>query len=143
MMQSSKPRQQRFFRYNAPLHARQHFAHAHIDKSLRDKLSLKKRAVQVSRGDTVKVMSGAKRGTTGKVTAVDLRTGKIFIDSLMKKNARGKEFNVQISCSNVYITVLNLTDKRRAERLKLKPVAAPRREEWKAAPAQAAAEVAK
>ena len=39
----------------------------------------------------------------------------------MKKNAKGKEFSVSISPSNVYITELNLEDKIRADRLKLAP----------------------
>lgn len=118
-MRSSKPRKQRFFRYNAPLHVRQHFLHSHIDKSLKKKLNLKKSSVQISKGDTVKIMAGSKRGTTGKVTRVNLGTGRISIDSLTKKNARGKEFNIPVSASNVYITDLNLTDKYRAEKLKV------------------------
>ena len=130
MIESSKPRKQRHFRFNAPMHSRQHFVHAHIDKELREKLGMKRRAIQISRGDTVKVMSGSKRGTTGKVTKVDLRTGRIFIDSMMKKNARGKEHGVGISTSNVYITALNLTDKVRAAKLKV----APQPKEMEAAP---------
>jgi large subunit ribosomal protein L24 len=119
MIRSSKPKKQRFFRFNAPLHVRQHFVHSHIDKSLMKKLNIKKSSVQISRGDTVKVMAGSKKGTSGKVTKVSLKTGRISIDSLTKKNARGKEFNVSISASNVYITDLNLTDKYRAEKLHL------------------------
>lgn len=119
-MTGSRPRAQRFARFNAPMHIRQHYLHVHVDKSLHDKMPVKRRAVQVAKGDTVKVMSGSKRGTTGKVTYVSLRTGRIFIDSLKKKNAKGKEFNIGISSSNVYIMEFNLSDKRRAEKLKLK-----------------------
>ncbi len=100
------------------MHVRQHFVHSHLDKALRAKLGIKKSSVQISKGDTVKVMAGSKKGTTGKVTRVSLRTGRISIDSLVKKNAKGKEFNVPISASNVYITDLNLTDKMRAAKLK-------------------------
>ena len=119
MIQSSKPRKQRLFRYTAPMHIRQHFMHAHLDKELRAKLGITQRTVQISRGDTVKVMSGSRKGSTGKVTLVNLRTGRVCVDSLMRKNARGKEFNIGISVSNVYITALNLTDKFRAAKLKL------------------------
>ncbi len=119
MIASGKPRKQRFFRFNAPLHVRQHFLHAHVDKALRKKLNINKRSVQISRGDTVKVVSGGKKGATGKVIRVNLRTGRISIDSLTKKNARGKEHNIQINASNVYITDLNLNDKFRAARLKV------------------------
>ncbi len=120
MISSSKPRKQRLFRYTAPMHDRQKFMHVHVDKALRQKLPMKTRAIQVSKGDTVKVMSGSNRGTSGKVTKVNLRTGKLYIDSLKKKNAKGKEFQIPISSGNVYVTDLNLTDKRRANKLKLK-----------------------
>lgn len=122
MIQSSKARKQRLFRFTAPMHSKQHFLHAHLDKALKAKLNIKKRAVQISKGDTVKVMAGGKRGTTGKVTRVNLRTGRIYLDSLMKKNARGKEFGVSISVSNVYITDLNLSDKVRAGKLRVSVV---------------------
>lgn len=119
MIQSSKPRVQRLFRFTAPLHQRQHFVNAHVDKALRAKLGIKRRAIRLSKGDTVKIMSGSKRGTSGKVTMVDLRKGRIHIAAMVKKNAKGKEFNISISPSNVYITDLNLEDKFRADKLKL------------------------
>ena len=122
MIKSGRPRYQRRFRFNAPMHSRQHFVHAHIDKALREKLKITKKSIQISRGDVVKVMTGSKKGTTGKVVAVNLRTGRIALDSLSRKSKRGKELKIQISVSNVYITDLNLTDKIRASKLKLAPV---------------------
>ena len=106
MIASGQPRKQRRFRFNADLHERQHFLHAHVDKALKKKLGIKKNAVQISKGDIVKVVSGSKKGATGKVTRVSLRSGRILIDSLMKKNAKGKEFGVSTSVNNVYITDL-------------------------------------
>ncbi len=117
MIQSSQPRKQRKFRFNAPMHLRQHFLRVHLDKAVREKLKIRKRAVQVSEGDTVKVMHGAKRGTSGKVLTVSLRSGKITIDSLKRKTAKGKEYHIPVYASNVYITDLNLTDKVRAKKL--------------------------
>ncbi len=125
MIRSSKPRKQRKFRFNAPLHERQHFTHAHLDKALRAKLGIKRAAVQICKGDTVKVMEGSKKGTTGKVTSVSLRSGRITLDSLIKKNAKAKEFGVTVHASNVYITDLNLKDKYRANLLKVSQAAAP------------------
>ena len=81
MIRSAKPREQRWFRFNAPMHARQHFLHVHVDKALREKLKIKQRAVQLSRGDTVKVVSGGRRGLSGKVMSVSLRTGRITLAS--------------------------------------------------------------
>ncbi len=80
MRMGSKPRYQRYFRFNAPMHVRQHFVHAHIDKALKTKLKLNKRAVQISKGDTVKVMVGSNRGKSGRVMSVNLRTSRITID---------------------------------------------------------------
>lgn len=117
MIESGKPRKQRKFRYTATLHMRQHFLHAHVAKDLRAKLKTP-RAVQIVKGDTVKIMSGSKKGTTGKVTRVNLRSGRIYLDSIAKKNARGKEHATPISVSNVYITNFNLNDKLRAAKLK-------------------------
>ncbi|MDE1811162.1 MAG: 50S ribosomal protein L24 [Candidatus Micrarchaeota archaeon] len=123
MIQSAKPRKQRFFRFNAPMHVRQHFAHSHIDDSLKAKLNIKKNSVEVRKGDTVKIMSGSARGTTGKVTSVNLRTGKIYLDSLTKKNAKGKEFGRPVGANNVYIIDMDLSDKIRAAKLKVQVVA--------------------
>ena len=120
MIYSSKPRKQRLYRNTAPLHARQHFVHAHIDKSLKAKLKISKRAIQISKGDTIKVVKGSKSGTTGKVTKVDLRRGFVFIDSLVRKNAKGKETSIPINASNVYITDLNMSDKIRAGKISAK-----------------------
>ncbi len=117
--ESSKPRMQRFYRYNAPLHAKQHFVHSHVDKELKKRLGISVRSIRVAEGDTVKIMSGSKRGSTGKVSGVNLSRGRITVSGVKRKNAKGKEMFVSISPSNVYITELNLTDTFRAERLKL------------------------
>ncbi len=118
MIESSKPRKQREFRFgSAPMHARQHFAHAHIAKDLAKKMGIKRRSIEVRRGDTVKVMSGGNRGKSGKVNSVDLRKSVLFIDGVVRKKAKGKEVPVPVYISNVYITDFDLTDKMRKARL--------------------------
>lgn len=134
-MESAKPRKQRYFRYNAPLHIRQHFVRVRIEKTLRSKLGTKSRSIRVSKGDTIRVMAGAKRGTTGKVTRVNLRDSTIYIDGLVKKDARGKEYSIPVRAENVYVTDINTTDKRRAARLKIQQAARPQQQK----PAAAAA----
>lgn len=123
MIESSKPRKQRLFRYNAPNHARQKFVHAHIAKELAAKLGAKKRNIGVRRGDTVRVMSGKSRGKSGKVSAVDLRRAVLFIEGISRKNAKGKELQVPISVSNVYITDMDMGDKLRGTKLQAAKVA--------------------
>ena len=122
MIDSGKPRKQRLFRYTAGNHLRQKFVHAHIAKELAAKLGVKRRSIGVRRGDTVKVMAGASRGKSGKVSAVDLQKAVVFIEGITRKNAKGKESQVPISASNVYITEMDMNDKLRAAKLK---VAAP------------------
>jgi len=113
MIKSSQPRKQRKFRFNAPMHVRQKFLNVHISKELREKLNIKKRAIGIRKGDTVKVMAGPHKGETGKVTDVNLRTGMVLIDSIKRKKANGKEILVPIHSSNLYITDLDLSDKYR------------------------------
>ncbi len=117
MVKSSKPRKQRKHRYTAPLHIRKHFMHAHISKDAASKSSVKRKSAQISRGDTVKIMSGSRKGKTGKVSKVDTTKGLIFIDGIARKNAKGRELQIPIRPSAVYITELNMTDKRRAAKL--------------------------
>lgn len=119
MIESSKPRKQRLFRYTASNHLRQKFVHARIAKELASKLGIKKRSAGVRRGDTVKVMSGASRGKSGKVVSVDLDRAVVFVEGITRKNAKGKESQIAISASNVYITDMDLSDKLRGAKMQV------------------------
>lgn len=121
MIQSGQPRKQRKFRANAPMHIRQNFVNVHISKELSAKLGLKRRSIEVRKGDTVKVMAGDSRGKTGKVAEVDLKTGKVFIEGLARKNAKNKDKTIPIYSSNLYLTDLDLTDKYRQAEVERKP----------------------
>lgn len=101
MLTSKKPRQQRKFRYNAPLHIRAHFVHVHLSKELRAKL--KKRAITIRKGDKVKVMRGKFAGKDGKVMAVNLAESRIYIEGMSYRKAKGKEIPFPIQPSNVMI----------------------------------------
>ena len=114
---SAKPRKQRKQRVNADLHIKQHFAHAHISKELRQKLGIKLRSIELRKGDTVKVMAGSAKGKTGKVNRVILKNAKAEIEGITRKNARGKEIFIPIGISNLYITDLDMHDKLRAEKI--------------------------
>jgi len=117
MIKSAQPRSQRKFRFTAPLHIKQHFVRVHITKDVRTKLHITRRTVQISKGDTVKVITGSKKGTTGKVSRVNIKKGFIYLETLTRKNARGRESQIPMRPSNVYITDLNLSDKRRSAKL--------------------------
>ncbi|MDE1851095.1 MAG: 50S ribosomal protein L24 [Candidatus Micrarchaeota archaeon] len=116
-MESAQKRKQRKFRFTAPMHERQGFASAHISKELATKLGIRKRSVQVRKGDTVKVMAGDNKGKTGKVSDVNLLKGTVSIDGIIRKNAKGKELPIPINASNVYITDMDMTDKQRQAKM--------------------------
>ena len=143
MIKSSKPRIQRLFRMTAPLHIAHKFLNAHIDKKLKEKLGIKRRTVTLVQGDSVKVVSGSHKGKEGKVVLLNARKGRVAVDSISSKTMRGKESHPMIGVGNVSITDLNLADKWRAEKLKVKQRApakeapAEKREE-KASPPKAA-----
>jgi len=101
MINSRKPRTQRKFRYTAPIHLRKSFVHAHLSKELRTKT--KKRAVQVKKGDKVRIMRGKFKGKKGKITKVSIVDSKIFVEGATLKKANGKEVFYPIDPSNVMI----------------------------------------
>ncbi len=117
MIESGKPRKQRIFRYDAPMHLRQHMVNAHISKQLSQKLGIKKRSIAVRKGDVVMVMKGSSKGKSGKVDEVDLKRYTVTVSGVVRKNAKGKELPIPINASNVYIIELDDTDKLRKEKL--------------------------
>lgn len=117
LTKSRQPRKQRKARYNAPLHARQKLAHAHIAKETRKKLGIRKRAAAVRSGDKVKIMRGKFRGHLGKVSSVNLTSLKIYVEGVVARKAKGAEVPAAIEPSNVMIMELDMSDKRRKELL--------------------------
>ncbi|MCL4365009.1 MAG: 50S ribosomal protein L24 [Candidatus Marsarchaeota archaeon] len=113
MIRSSKPRKQRKFRFTAPMHVRQNFVNVHISKELSSRLGIKRRSIEVRKGDTVRIMSGDSKGKSGKVSEVRLRTGKILIEGIIKKDAKGKEKQIPVQASNVYLSDIDTSDKLR------------------------------
>lgn len=110
---SKQPRKQRKYRYNAPLHIRQSFTNANLSQELRSKY--KKRKFPLKVGDSVKVMRGNFKGKSGKVSKVDLREVKVYIEGLKRKKSDGKEVQVPFKPSNLQIISLNMEDKKRTK----------------------------
>jgi ribosomal protein L24 len=48
---------------------------------------------------------------------VDLRRNVVYVDSITRKTAKGKEIQIPIYSSNVYLTDLDLGDKLRSEKI--------------------------
>jgi large subunit ribosomal protein L24 len=109
-MVSTQPRKQRKTRYNAPLHLRQKYMGAPLQKDLRQKYG---RSANVIVGDTVKIMRGDHAGTIGKVEEVSLKNGTIVVEGITVTKSDGTEVARPVYPSNVMITKLELKDDRR------------------------------
>ena len=108
---SKKPRKQRKYRLNAPLHIKHKLVHAHISKDLRKKYG--KRSVSLRKGDKVKIMLGQFKKHEGKVEKVDLKKSRIFVSGAELTKKDGTKKLLALHPSNIMVTELNLDDKLR------------------------------
>lgn len=115
---SKQPRKQRKYRYNAPKHIRHKFLSAHLSKELSEKYN--RRSFPVRKGDEVEVMRGKFRKKTGKISRIDLKKIKVYIDGITRKKVDGTDVQVPIHTSNLRIISLNLEDEKRLKSLKRK-----------------------
>ncbi len=100
-----------------------------MSEELRDKHG--RTAIRPIKGDGVKIVRGGFKGIEGKITGVDTKLGKLFVEGVTReKIAGGKTSPVPIDASKVVITNLNLDDKLRKQRLERELAS----EEPKAAP---------
>ncbi len=94
-----------------------------LSKELREKYRCK--AVRPAKGDGVRIVRGGFKGIEGKITRVDPRMGKVFVEGVTReKIAGGKTGPVPIDSSKVVITSLNLEDKVRKARVEGESVSA-------------------
>ena len=115
---SAQPRKQRKYRAKAPLHARQKMMKSHLSKNLRKEY--KKRSIGIRKGDEVIVMRGKHRKIAGKITDVDMKNLKVYVDNVKVKKVSGQEVQIGIDPSNIMITKASLDDKKRIKALKRK-----------------------
>lgn len=94
-----------------------------LSRELREKH--RRRSVRPTKGDGVRIVRGGFKGIEGKITRVDPKLAKVFVEGVTReKIAGGKTGPVPIDCSKVMITSLNLEDKVRKARVEKEPVAA-------------------
>jgi len=115
---SRKPRKQRKYRLNAPLHIKQKFIQSHISKDLRKKYG--KRSAGVRKGDKVKIMHGKFKKHEGKIERVDLKKTRVFVSGAELTKRDGTKKQLALHPSNLIITELNLDDKMRQKALERK-----------------------
>ena len=110
-MITKKPNKQRRMLFGAALHKRHKVLSAHLSRTLIEKY--KKRSLPVRKGDEVKVMRGQHRGATGKISRVDLKRLKVYIDSIKRKKVSGAEVSIPFHPSNLLILNPVMDDKMR------------------------------
>ena len=71
------------------------------------------RAVRLRVGDTVKILRGQYKGQSGKIEEVDLKHTKVFVAKVEHVKRDGSKTRYPIDPSNLMITELNTSDKKR------------------------------
>lgn len=117
---SKQPRKQRKYAINAPLHIRHKFLSAHLSKELRKKYG--KRSMPVRKGDEVLVMRGSFKKKKAKITEVELKRGRVFLENIQRTKKDGSKVNVPFYPSNLMIQTLSLDDKERTAILQRKGI---------------------
>lgn len=115
---SSQARKQRKYRFNAPLHIKEKFLHAHLSKELRTKHNT--RSIRLRKGDKVKVMRGEYKKKTGAVDRIDLKKSRVYVTGVDTIKKDGSKVLVPLSPSKLMVTEIVVDDKRRQEMLNRK-----------------------
>ncbi len=118
-MKTTQPRKQRKMLFKAPSHVRYKLFSAPLSPTL--KVAHKVGSIPVKTGDTVRIMRGDRKGTEGKVTRVDRRRYRLFVEGVTREKVDGTAVQIPTHPSKVMITNLNLDDKWRRESLKAEP----------------------
>ena len=109
---SKSPRKQRRRIRNAALHERKSLLKCRLDEFLQEDYGL--RSLVVKKGDLVKVMRGQFRDTEGKVTSVNYKKLRVFLESATITKADGKEAPLPVHPSNLMLVKLELDDERKS-----------------------------
>jgi large subunit ribosomal protein L24 len=112
-MQTTKPikdpRKQRKLLHNAPAHLRHKLMAAPLSPQLTASKSVK--TLPVRKGDTVRIMRGDNKGFEGKISRVDLKNYRVYLEGLTREKVDGTTIFLPIHPSKVMIKNLNLSDK--------------------------------
>jgi len=122
IMQDTKrvknPDKQRKRLFNAPAHIRHKLMSAPLSHELTASKGAK--TLPVRRGDTILIKRGDNKGFEGKVSRVDLKAYRIYIEGLTREKVDGTNIFLPIHPSKVEIRNLNLDDKWRKNILERK-----------------------
>jgi large subunit ribosomal protein L24 len=108
-LKTTKPRKQRKKLHQAPLNERYRRFSAPLSSKLKD--SHNTNSIPIRSGDTVMIMRGDRKGSEGKVSRVDRKNYRIFIEGVDREKVDGTKTLISFHPSKVMITRLNLDDK--------------------------------
>jgi large subunit ribosomal protein L24 len=129
------PGKQRKMLFNAPAHLR----HKQMGAPLSSELTASNGAktLPVRKGDTVRILRGDNKGFEGKVSRVDLKAYRIYMEGLTREKVDGTNIFIAVHPSKVQIRKLNLDDKYRKETILGRKVVSEKKEKSKAKTAKA------
>ena len=116
------PGKQRKRLFNAPAHIRHKLMSAPLSHELTASKGAK--TLPVRKGDTILIKRGDNKGFEGKVSRVDLKAFRIYIEGLTREKVDGTNIFIPIHPSKVEIRNLNLDDKWRKKILERKKATA-------------------
>jgi large subunit ribosomal protein L24 len=115
------PGKQRKKLFNAPAHIRHKLMAAPLSNELAASKGAK--TLPVRKGDTVQIKRGDNKGFEGKVSRVDLKAYRIYLEGLTREKVDGTNIFISVHPSKVQIRSLNLDDKWRKNILERKNAA--------------------
>src|SRR5208283_5392648 len=122
MMQDTKrvknPGKQRKKLFNAPAHLRHKLMAAPLSNELVASRGV--RSLPVRKGDTVRIQRGDNKGFEGKVSRVDTKAFRIYIEGFTREKVDGTNIFLPVHPSKVQIRNLNLDDQWRKDVLSRK-----------------------
>lgn len=106
-----RPSKQRKRMATGVYHTKRRLLVSPLDNAMQKEVNKKKAVIR--KGDTVKIMVGSNKGKTSAVLRVNYDKGLVYLKDIKVTNSRGQEKNPPINASNLLITGLVLTDKKR------------------------------
>jgi len=128
------PGKQRKALFNAPAHIRHKLMAAPLSSELAASKGAK--TLPVRKGDTVRILRGDNKGFEGKVSRVDLKAYRIYLEGLTREKVDGTNIFLAVHPSKVQIRTLNLDDKWRKKIVERKVAPEKKAEKPKVKPAK-------
>ena len=109
---SNQRRKQRQLHFSAPSHVRYTLMSSPLSEELQKEHGIQ--SLPIRREDTVEILRGSNKGTSGKVNVVYRKKWCLYIEKIQKQSKKGGVIKIPIQSSNVRITKLFLTEDRKA-----------------------------